>query len=193
MDNRNAIGTGYAWSDLEPKVDNLVEALMKEEKLPGMTVAVTKNGRLILAKGYGLANTSTHEGMEPFMRIRIGSVTKAVITGPSGFQLMKSKNIDPKSQRLYGSKGLFGGIFDADINIGINAHAPKSANWKEWYEKITLQNLLDHRAGFTSDGDQKGAAEMFGVSADELTYGQAHRHFLRTRQLLYEPGTTPWC
>ena len=46
-------------------------------------------------------------------------MTKAVVTGPSGFQLMKSKNIDPKSQRLYGPKGLFGGIFDADIDIGI--------------------------------------------------------------------------
>jgi hypothetical protein len=31
---------------------------------------------------------------------------------------------------------------------------------------------------------------MFGVSEDELTYEQAHHHFLRTRELLYEPGTT---
>ena len=31
---------------------------------------------------------------------------------------------------------------------------------------------------------------MFGVSGDELTYEQVHRHFLRTRPI-YEPGTTP--
>ncbi len=36
----------------------------------------------------------------------------------------------------------------------------------------------------------KGAAEMFRVSVDELTYEQVHRHFLRTRPI-YEPGTTP--
>jgi CubicO group peptidase (beta-lactamase class C family) len=30
---------------------------------------------------------------------------------------------------------------------------------------------------------------MFGVSEDQLTYEQVHRHFLRTRELLHEPGT----
>ena len=114
-----------------------------------------------------------------------------MITGPSGFQLMKAKNIDPKAQRLYGPTGLFGGIFDADIDIGIKKHAPESAQWKKWYEKITIQNLLDHRAGFTRSGDVAGAAKMFGVSEDDLTYEQVHRHFLRTRELLYEPCTTP--
>ncbi len=194
MSKQTSIGTGYAWPKLEPKVDNLVENLMKNEKLPGMTVAVTKNGRLILTKGYGLANTSTNKAMEPFMRIKIGSVTKAVITGPSGFQLMKSKNIDPTSTKLYGPKGLFGGVFDADIDIGvklgIKENKPNAAKWKGWYEKITLQNLLDHRAGFIGSGDEPGAAKMFGVSGDELTYEQVHRHFLRTKSI-YEPGTTP--
>jgi CubicO group peptidase (beta-lactamase class C family) len=64
------------WDQLEKKVDRLVEALIEEKRLPGMTVAIAKAGRLILA-------------------------------------------------------------FDADIDIGIKAHAPKSAKWKEWYGKIT--------------------------------------------------------
>lgn len=79
--------------------------------------------------------------------------------------------------------------FCADIDIGIKAHAPKSAQWKKWYEKITIQNLLDHKAGFTRSGDEEGAAEMFHVSEEDLTYAQVHRHFLRTRELLQEPGT----
>jgi CubicO group peptidase (beta-lactamase class C family) len=184
---------GEAWPALEEKVDSLVEALIAENNLPGMTVAVTKEGRLLLSKGYGyaLVDGTRKLPMKPCTRSRIGSVTKCTETGPAGFQLMKSKGINPKSTRLYGPKGFFGGIFDADIDIGIKAHAPKSAEWKEWYEKITIQNLLDHRAGFTRSGDVKGAAKMFGVSEDELTYEQAHRHFLRTRELLYEPGTTP--
>lgn len=185
--------TGSAWPELEEKVDNFVQTLIAQNSLPGMTVAVTQSGRLLLSKGYGYALLDGNRKipMKPCSRSRIGSVTKCCITGPSGFQLMKSKNINPKLQKLYGPTGLFGGIFDADIDIGIKAYAPKSANWKAWYEKITIQNLLDHRAGFSRSGDTEGAAKMFGVLEDKLTYEQAHRHFLRTRELLYEPGTTP--
>ena len=47
--------TGEGWDTLEEKVDSLVEALIEEKSLPGMTVAVTKEGRLLLSKGYGSA------------------------------------------------------------------------------------------------------------------------------------------
>ena len=182
--------TGQAWPELEKKVDSFVEVLIAKNNLPGITVAVTKAGRLIFSKGYGyaLVDGTRKLPMKPCHRSRIGSVTKAVVTGPSGFQLMKLQEI-PRSTRLYGPKGFFGGIFDADIDIGIKAHAPESAKWKEWYEKITIQNLLDHKAGFTHSGDPKGAATLFNVSEDKLTYEQMHRHFLRTRKLRYEPGT----
>ena len=183
--------TGKGWGQLEEKVDSFVAALFEEKSLPGMTVAVTKEGRLLLSKGYGcaLVDGTRKLPMKPCSRSKIGSVTKAVVTGPSGYQLMKSKKIDPKSTKLYGPNGFFGGIFDADIDMGIKAHAPQSAKWKEWYGEITVQHLLDHRAGFTRSGDVAGAAKMFGVPEDELTYEQVHRHFLRTRELLHEPGT----
>jgi CubicO group peptidase (beta-lactamase class C family) len=182
--------TGEGWQALEEKVDSFVEALIAKNNLPGMTVAVTKEGRLLLSKGYGyaLVDGTRKLPMKPCHRIDIGSISK-IITGVCGCELMKSKNIDLKSTRLYGPNGFFGGIFDADIDIGIKAYAPKSAKWKEWYEKITIQNLLDHTSGFSRNGDQKGAAQMFGVSEDQLTYEQIHRHFLRTRELLHEPGT----
>ena len=188
--------TGEAWDQLEEKVDSLVEALIEEKSLPGMTVAVTKEGRLLLSKGYGsaLVDGTRKLPMKPCSRSETGSVAKVVVTASSGFQLMKSKNIDPKSTKLYGPKGLFGGMFDADIDIGIKngieQNKPNAAKWKGWYEKITIQNLLDHKAGFIGSGDEKGAATMFRVSEDELTYEQVHRHFLRTRPI-YEPGTTP--
>lgn len=185
--------SGEGWNQLEEKVDSLVEALIEEKSLPGVTVAVTKGGRLLLSKGYGytLVDGTRKLPMKPCSRSRIGSVTKAVVTGPSAYQLAKSKNIDPKTQRLYGPNGFFGGMFDADIEIGIKTHASKSAKWREWYRKITMQHLLDHRAGFARSGDTEGAAKMFGVSEDQLTYEQVHRHFLRTRELRYEPGTNP--
>ncbi|MBD2385950.1 serine hydrolase [Cylindrospermum sp. FACHB-282] len=183
--------TGEAWPALEQKVDSLVEALIAKNNLPGMTIAVTKEEKLILLKAYSyaLVDGTRKLPMKPCHRSLFGSACKPLVTGAAAFQLMKSKNIDPKSTRLYGPKGFFGGIFDADIDIGIKAHAPESAKWKEWYEKITIQHLLDHKAGFIGSGNVKGAAQMFGVSEDQLTYEQVHRHFLRTTQLYYEPGT----
>jgi CubicO group peptidase (beta-lactamase class C family) len=190
MNAQRVVGIGFGWPQLEAKVDQLVDDFMTQEKLPGMTVAVTKNGRLILTKGYGFANTDKNKAMEPFMRSRIGSVTKCVVTGPVAWNVMQEKGIDPKTQRLYGPGGLFGTRFDADIRAGIEKHKP-TQDWMSWYRKITLQNLLDHRAGFESDGDQPGAAKAFGVSMDDLTYTHVHRFFLRDKKLLYEPGTTP--
>jgi CubicO group peptidase (beta-lactamase class C family) len=185
--------TGQAWPELEEKVDSLVEALITKNQLPGMTIAVTKEGRLLLSKGYGyaLVDGTRKLPMKPCHRCRFGSACKPLVTGSSGFQLTKSEGIDRKSTKLYGPKGFFGGIFDADIDIGIKAHAPKSAKWKEWYEKITIQNLLDHESGFPQTGNNNGpaAAKMFGVSEDQLTYEQAHRYFLRVQGLLHEPGT----
>jgi CubicO group peptidase (beta-lactamase class C family) len=183
---------GEAWPELEEKVDSLVEALIAKNNLPGMTVAVTKAGQLILSKGYGyaLVDGTRKLPMKPCHRGLFGSACKPLVTGASGFQLMKSKGIDPKSTKLYGPKGFFGGIFDADIDIGIKAHAPESAKWKEWYEKITIQNLLDHESGFPQTGKNgPAAAKMFGVSEDQLTYEQGHRYFLREQGLLHEPGT----
>ncbi|MCC2669530.1 MAG: hypothetical protein K0Q72_2001, partial [Armatimonadetes bacterium] len=371
---------GSAWDPLESKVDVMVKDLITKSKLPGMTVAVTQQGRLIFSKGYGYANTSTKTPMTDTSRIRIGSVTKAAITGPSAFQLMKAKGIDPKTKLLYGDNGVLGNGFysNADVavkrftpivGIAINAedqvytwygngtmsvgatnkldqyaapkpytlpagkkpidvreigiskggqvyvwyddgklsigtptdfdavrgpsedavklpsgktmgeivgidisksddhvyvwyddatvssgtskdfdyyHAPKAVDyeygsgctaynvrgmgiasnnhvyawfgygkassgtttrlyqylhhydykvpavpvpdWHSWYGKITIQNLLDHRAGFNGGGDTEGAARMFKVSESNVTYEQTHKHFLATRKLIYEPG-----
>ena len=98
--------TGQGWDQLEKRVDSLVEAFIDEKNLPGMTVAVTKQGQLYLSKGYGsaLVDGTRKLPLKPCMRSRIGSVTKAVVTGPSGFQLMKSKNIDPKSTKLWSER-----------------------------------------------------------------------------------------
>jgi hypothetical protein len=61
-------------------------------------------------------------------------------------------------------------------------------DWNAWFKKITIQNLLDHRAGFTRSGDVEGAMKLFNKSEAVLTYEDCHRHFLKTRKLIYEPG-----
>lgn len=367
-----------------------VDALVVEHrdatdyKLPGLTIAVTRRGRLLLTAGHGYADVEHKKPMQPGLRTLIGSVTKACITGPTAFKLLAAKK-DASSHKLYGATGVLGLGFDADmklaarrytpivaialdaedrtvawytdgtvsvgtsadldarakpqtfalppgkrpvdirsiafdskgrahvwyddglhtigtsteldaylkipelpedrvpvvfprgrsmlgvvgigiaksndhvyvwyddakvssgtttdfslyskpqpfdpgagkqaheirdVEIGTNNHVyawfadgevsvgmsdkldryhgaykytwpsrPAGPDWQSWYSQITLQNLLDHKAGFTREGDDDAAARMFGVDADDVTYEQIHRHFLRTRKLLEAPGT----
>ncbi len=116
---------GFGWPKLEEKIDVLVNQVMKKYHLVGMTVAVSKNGRLLLSKGYGYAkaNIGPNGTLEfaPMLqdsRTRIGSVTKAILTGPSGYMLFTDKGLDPKTTFLYGPQGIFGNQFQADQEIG---------------------------------------------------------------------------
>jgi hypothetical protein len=116
---------GTAWPALETAVDAKIEATMAANDIPGMTVAVTKNGRLVLSKGYGWA-AAEHKmvPMKADMRTRIGSVSKAAITGPSAFKLMKKKGINPKTTKLYGAGSVFGNHYDSDLRVGVKRFSP---------------------------------------------------------------------
>lgn len=176
---------------LEQNVDAVVADFMEKTNLPGITVAVTRQGRLLLTKGYGhkLVDGTTQIPMTHSMRSRIGSVSKAIVTGPAAYQLLLANGIDPKTTTLYGPDGFFQGDFDDDIAAGIANFAPESAEWGQWYSQITIQHLFDHQAGFNGGGSIPGAAQMFGVAEEDVTYEMAHSHFLQNRALLFEPGT----
>ncbi len=49
-------GASAMTSDSILKIDRFVSAEMSRQKIPGMALAVVKNGQVVLAKGYGFAN-----------------------------------------------------------------------------------------------------------------------------------------
>jgi CubicO group peptidase (beta-lactamase class C family) len=122
---------GIGWPKLVEKVDNFVKKTMSDSGIVGMTVAVSKEGRLVLSKGYGYAKSKIlpkggfeFAPMKRDHRSRIGSVSKAAITGPTAYQLLREKGINPVEQKLYGDGGVFGHRFDADQKIGTNRYFP---------------------------------------------------------------------
>ena len=62
--------------------------------------------------------------------------------------------------------------------------------WGDWYADMRIDHLMSHTAGFTRSGDVYGSEQMFGISQDLMTYGQAHEYILATRKLRFEPGTS---
>src|SRR5678810_895007 len=56
--------------------DIIVQKMMKEQKIAGLALAVIKNGKPVVNKGYGLANVELNVAVTEKTVIRLGSVSK---------------------------------------------------------------------------------------------------------------------
>jgi D-alanyl-D-alanine carboxypeptidase len=74
-------------------VDAAVASKMKSTGMPGITVAVAKNGKLLYAQGYGYADLSTCQPMPADAEMQIGSLTKQ-FTAAAVLQLQKAGLVD---------------------------------------------------------------------------------------------------
>ena len=61
----------------QTQVDEVVRAQMREQNIPGVSLAVMRDGKIIKAAGYGLANVELHVPMAPQMLLHTESLAKA--------------------------------------------------------------------------------------------------------------------
>ena len=59
-------------------LDRLMTGFVSRHKLPGASLAVTRNGQLVYARGFGLADRESGEPVQPNSRFRIASLSKPV-------------------------------------------------------------------------------------------------------------------
>ena len=120
-------------NDLSPKVDAAVEAQRQAQKIPGVSLAVCRNGKLIKATGYGLGNVEWNGAVTPETIFQTGSVGKQ-FTAMAVMMLFQEGKI-----------GL-------DDNVG--KYIPESpAVWKD----VTIRNLLTHTSGIADYGGDVGS------------------------------------
>src|SRR5438045_3464512 len=67
--------TGEADANLRP-FDDLLLGFLEDNKVPGAALAVTRNGKLVHARGYGYANLDRKAEVAPAALFRIASVSK---------------------------------------------------------------------------------------------------------------------
>ena len=60
-------------------IDDFLQGELQQHKIPGLAVAVVKEGKLIKAGGYGLANVEHNVPVKPETVFKIGSVSKQFI------------------------------------------------------------------------------------------------------------------
>ncbi len=121
------------------KFDKDIEAFMRRWELKGATFALMRNDSLIYAKGYGYANVEREQMCDAGDLFRLASVSK-LITATAVMKLVEEGKLSLSAQ-VFGREG----ILNDTIFLNI-----KSRN----LERITVEHLLRHTAGFsTPHGD----------------------------------------
>lgn len=85
------LATFSAFSQTD-SIDTFIESQMKLRKIPGLQLAITKNGKIIKAKSYGIANIEDSIKVDNQTTFAINSMTKS-FTGVAIMQLMEEGKV----------------------------------------------------------------------------------------------------
>lgn|SRR5262245_16603801 len=110
------------------KIDDYIRAEMERQHIPGLSLAVVKDGKIIKVEGYGLSNVELQTPAKPETIYKIGSISKQFIATGIMLLLEEGKlNLEDKiSKYLEGT--------------------PET--WKD----ITIRHLLTHTSGIVREG-----------------------------------------
>lgn len=124
------ITVAHAQDRLQSRIDSVVKAEMTRQRIPGVAVAIVKNGEVMSAKGYGEANVEHHVPVSPETVFESGSVGKQ-FTSAAVMLLVQDGKIA--------------------LTDSITKYFPNApASWRG----ITVRHLLTHTSGipdYTTD------------------------------------------
>jgi D-alanyl-D-alanine carboxypeptidase len=151
-------------------VNSKVTSFMSTYNIPGASLAVTKNGKLVYIKGFGKANANTGELVTPASRFRLASISKT-FTGVAILKLVQDGKLSLDA-KVFGT----GGVLASDYGT-----APYNTNLLN----ITVRHLLQNVSG------SWGAATGGDVidQNPSYTYKQFFDWVINTRPNPNAPGT----
>jgi CubicO group peptidase (beta-lactamase class C family) len=111
----------------EPQLDKLVESTLKNFNVPGISVAIVKDGKIIHAKGYGVKSILTNEKVDANTLFGIASNSKAFTSAALAMLVDEGKvKWDDK----------------------VIKHLPNFKMYNEYVtNEFTIRDLLTHRSG----------------------------------------------
>ena len=117
--------TCLAQESLETRVDAYIKSEMQAQQIPGLSLAVIKDGRIVLAKGYGLANVEHQVPVKPETIFQSGSMGKQ-FTATAVMMLVEEGKLS--------------------LDDKITKNFPDGP---EAWRNITVRHLLTHTSGMT--------------------------------------------
>jgi CubicO group peptidase (beta-lactamase class C family) len=157
------------------RIGEIIRETMRKEGIPGVSVVVIDEGRIVWAQGFGWRDVAKRLPVDTDTQFQVASISKPV-TALAVLKLEESGQLD----------------LDKDVN----------AYFKDWHldckwpdQPVTLRLLLCHRAGmvphgFLGYGDSKAPPTLLEVLnkrnalADWLT-----GHYLGSIKVAYPPGS----
>ena len=162
---------------VEEVFNRLIPGLIGDWDVPGAAIAIAKDGRLVLAKGYGLANVEKQEPVEPDTLFRVASIAKP-ITAVAVLQLVEDDLLS---------------LDDRVFQILHKFQSPDGADKDPRLDDITVRHLLEHSGGWDRDMSYD---PMFNTGKVERDLGVPKPvscsdviRFMRGRPLNFDPGT----
>lgn len=173
-----AAQTGAAVAELAG-LDRAMTSYLSASKTPGGALAVTRGGRLIYARGFGVAETASRSAVQPDSLFRIGSISKPVTT-MTALRLVQD-----------GKLGLDAPIVPLLGNQVLPAGSITDPRWNQ----ITVRHLMQHSGGWDAEASfdplvSYTVIEGLGLTLplrQPLTVDQVIR-FMARQPLQFAPG-----
>ncbi|MCF8390459.1 MAG: beta-lactamase family protein [Bacteroidales bacterium] len=158
-------------------IDKLFESFIEHYNIKGASVSITKDEKLIYAKGFGMANEETGQSVQPGHLFRLASVSK-LITAVAVIH-MAENNILSLDDKVFGKEG----ILNDEIYLDFK---------DKRFDEVSVRQLLNHTAGWSRrSGDPLFNSDiinrkMKNAPGDDLE--KLIRYELK-KNLYYNPGT----
>ena len=146
--------------EIPERLSAYMDAAAKEENFSG-SVLVAKDGEILLARGYGLANLEHEVPNTPETKFRLGSITK-MFTATAILLLQERGKLK--------------------VEDAVGKHLPGSP--KAW-EEVTIHHLLTHTSGIPSYTDDPSYAKS--MTKPETVDSMIAR--FKDKPLEFEPGS----
>lgn len=111
-------------------IDNAVQGFMSKYSIPGFSLAITRQGKLVYVKAYGKMSSSDNTVITPSSLFRIASISKPV-TSVGIMKLLEANKLTLES-KVFGPGSILGADYPS---------APAGVN------DITIRHLLHHTVG----------------------------------------------
>jgi CubicO group peptidase (beta-lactamase class C family) len=174
--------TDVAKEKLVAELERTIPDLMKKASIPGLTIALVRDGKLLWAKGFGVKSTKTNEPVTEDTIFEAASLTKpffayAAMKMVESGELSLDRPLIEYVPRDYLEKRYIEHSFDLE---GFRS---------DWFRKVTARMVLSHSSGLPH-GDPRTPLPIFyepgtryRYSADGYMYLQRIMEHLKGKRL----------
>ena len=117
--------------------DAIVQKFVTRWEIPGASVAISRHGKLVYARGFGYADLARTQPMTPATLLRVASVSKPV-TSIAIMKLVEDGQLDLQ-HKVFGPTGYLDDAYYTSVITDQRIYA------------ITVRQLLEHTGGWNRD------------------------------------------